>query len=232
MFWLGVSNGWEAFSFEVVFWEAGEPISGHVSAVVEWRAVDLRYGERWVFEGFSLRVEEGERLVIRGASGRGKTSLFRLLLGFERLDGGGVFFGGEEVGPESVWRLRREVVYVPQRVELGQGTVRDKVAGILGFRANRGIAMEVGEFERLGLTADILDRGTAELSGGERQRVGLALGLMMGRKVLLLDEPTAALDEDSRKLVRRRIDELSGNYTVIVIAHDEAWAEGARVVEL
>ncbi len=199
--------------------------------VIEWRGVDLRFGERSVFEGFSLAVGEGERVVIRGASGRGKSTLFRLLLGFARVDAGAVFFRGREVDESSVWDVRRAVAFVPQRVPLGTGTVRAAVESVLGFRANRAeLRPEV--FGELGLPAGILEQEAAGLSGGERQRVGLAVGLSLGRKVFLLDEPTAALDETSRALVLDRFCSLRGDCTVVVIAHDEAWSERARVVSL
>ncbi len=198
---------------------------------IEWRGVNLRFGERMVLEDFSLTIGVGERVVIRGASGRGKTSLFRLLLGFERAAGGEVFFRGRRVNAASVWEVRREVAYVPQRVPLRSGTVRAAVESVLRFRANQ-VELRPEVFEELGLDGGILEQDVAGLSGGERQRVGLAIGLSLGRKVFLLDEPTAALDETSRARVVARFRSLPTDCTVVVIAHDEAWLDGARVISL
>lgn len=199
--------------------------------VIEWRGVDLSFGERRIFEGFSLAVERGERVVIRGASGRGKSSLFRLLLGFERVDAGAIVFRGRVVDEVSVWEVRREVALVPQQVPLGPGTVREAVERVLRFRANR-LGLETEVFGELGLDVGILEQDVAGLSGGECQRVGLAIALLLKRKVFLLDEPTAALDEVARARVVERFCSLPPDCTVVVIAHDEAWRDGARVVSL
>ncbi len=203
-----------------------------MSTVAEWKSIDLRFGDREVFDNFSLRVDAGERVVLRGPSGRGKSSLFRLLLGFEHPDRGEVRFHDRRIDRESVWMVRRDVAFVPQQVGLGDGTVRDAAESILGFRANRGTSLDPGEFERLGLAKGVVDQAVSELSGGEGQRVGLALALMLRREVFLLDEPTAALDADSRAAVRQRFAELPDGCTVIVIAHDPGWSADARVVDL
>jgi putative ABC transport system ATP-binding protein len=200
--------------------------------VIEWRGVGLRFAERGVLNDFSLRVAEGERVVIRGASGVGKSSLFRMLLGFSPVDVGAVFFWEREVDAESVWAVRREVAFLPQAVALGEGTAREAVVSMLGFRANRERVVTEQGFAELGLGEGILDQDVASLSGGETQRVGLAIALMLRRKVYLLDEPTAALDEVSRGLVVARIRALPGNCTVVVIAHDDAWTDGFREVTL
>lgn len=164
----------------------------------------------------------------------GKSTLLRLLLGFERADSGQVFFRGREVDEESVWAVRREVAYVPQRVPLESGTsmtVRAAVEGMLNLSANR-VVLSPKVFAELGLEGGVFEQDVAALSGGERQRVGLAVGLLLGRKVHLLDEPTAALDEASRKRVVERFLSLPPDCTVVVVAHDEVWSKGMREVSL
>ncbi len=205
---------------------------GSGGMVIEWRGVTLGFGGRVVLRDFSLAVAEGERVVIRGASGVGKSTLFRVLLGFEAVDAGAVFFRGRAVDTDSVWAVRREVAYVPQAVALGAGTVRAAIESVLGCRANRGRDFDDRVIEDLGLARAVLGQDIAGLSGGERQRVGLAIALTLGRKVFLLDEPTAALDVESRRAVVGRFAKLPADCAVVVISHDEAWDPGARVVSM
>ncbi len=200
--------------------------------MIEWRGVDLGFGARAVLQDFSLRIAGGERVVIRGASGAGKSSLFRTLLGFLPVDSGTVLFKDRVVDADSVWAVRREVASVPQVVALSEGTVRETTSSLLGFRTNRGCAIDARILTELGLGEGVLDQDGGALSGGERQRVGLAIALMLGRKVFLLDEPTAALDAVSRRLVVDQFRALPGDCTVVVIAHDDAWSEGFREVTL
>lgn len=134
--------------------------------MIEWRGVDLGFGDRTVLRGFSLRISDGERVVIRGASGVGKSSLFRMLLGFLPVDSGAVLFKEREVSAESVWAVRREVAYVPQAVALGAGLVREAVGSVLGWRANRGRELDERVLGELGLGAGRLDQVGAGLSGG------------------------------------------------------------------
>ena len=153
-----------------------------------------------ILRGVSLAVEPGERIVLTGPSGSGKSTLLRCMVLLERAEGR-VLLDGEDVDAGRVRELRRRVGYLPQRPV----AIDDRIAGNLAFAreaADDGAgsldeAAQLELLQRLGL--DGLDRSRRfdGLSGGEQQRVALVRTLTVRPQVLLLDEPTASLDEDN-----------------------------------
>lgn len=205
--------------------------------MITYHDVGFSAGDRKVFKGFNLEVREGEKVLIFGRSGTGKSTILKMLLGFTRPDSGRVSFEGREVDRRNVWEVRRRVAYVSQDLDMADGRVRDFLDWTFGIKANRGI---VGSWERLRgymewmeLGQEIIDTVMADLSGGEKQRLALAVALSLGREVFLLDEVTSAVDPR----MRSRIVDLFTNLktsTVLAVSHDETWlrAAGIRVMEL
>jgi len=186
-------------------------------------------------------VASGELLAVMGPSGSGKTTLLALVGGLDRPSRGRVLVEGTDVGglnPRALAVLRRRTVgYVFQDLNLLAGlTARENVAIPLELdgqspRTARRAADEALESVGLGSLAD---RFPDDLSGGEQQRVAIARALVGGRRILLADEPTGALDsiagESVMRLLRRHCDE---GGTGILVTHDAAHAAWAdRVVFL
>ncbi|MFO7821441.1 MAG: ATP-binding cassette domain-containing protein [Lentisphaeria bacterium] len=176
-----------------------------------------------ILENFDLTVKAGEKVVLKGRSGIGKTTVLRLLLGFRKPDSGRVFFRDEEVDEDTVWKVRREVAYVSQDVALGHGTVADFIDTVFSYRANQGRRPDGGRInsflKTFELPEEILDKELADVSGGEKQRIAVLVALLLGRKTFILDEITAALDPDLR-------DKVMGFFlhdpavTVLAVSHD------------
>ena len=144
-----------------------------------------------ILRDVSLEVAPGERLVLTGPSGSGKSTLLRCMVLLERA-AGTVLLDGEDVGAGRVRELRRRVGYLPQRPV----AIADRIDENLAFA--RGPLDEVDQLElldRLGLGGLDRSRRFDGLSGGEQQRVALVRTLSVRPQVLLLDEPTASLDE-------------------------------------
>jgi putative ABC transport system ATP-binding protein len=193
-----------------------------------------------VLDAISTGVAEGATC-IAGSSGAGKSTLLRLLNRLADPDRGRVLYRGRDVRDLDVLGLRREVCLVPQLPALMDATVADNVAlgpKLAGRRADVARALELA-----GLPAAFPDRDAARLSVGEQQRVMLARALALEPAVLLLDEPTASLDADSRDAVEAtllRLRERPG-LSYVMVTHDPAQAErlanrvlrieGGRVVE-
>jgi len=184
----------------------------------------LVFGDRTLVDGFNWRVPAGGRCTLTGPSGCGKSTLLKCLLGFERVAAGTIEVLGTSMEPSSVWGLRRQVAWVPQEPELGDGTAREFLGRLFGYRANRGQAERLDRVDALArdflLDPGLLDQPLNRLSGGEKQRVALISALLLDRPLLLLDEPFSGLDAEARCRVTDRIARMPG--TVITVSHEPA----------
>ncbi|MDI7252972.1 ABC transporter ATP-binding protein [Candidatus Solincola sp.] len=206
-------------------------------AMILYDKVSFTPGGQRVLEDFRLEVRRGEKVLVYGKSGVGKSTLLRMLLGFVLPSSGCVYFEGRRIDPGSVWEARRRIAYVSQDLDLSRGKAGDFVAGVFALRANRGRAHMDEDFaaamEWLELDRGILDKGMTDLSGGERQRLALALALSLGRDVFLLDEVTSAVDPRMKERIARRFASME-SATVLAVSHDVTWLKvgGMRVVRL
>ncbi|HEU0019649.1 MAG TPA: ABC transporter ATP-binding protein [Thermoleophilaceae bacterium] len=183
-----------------------------------------RFGAREALRGVSLNAARGELVAVIGPNGAGKTTLLSILAGIQRPDAG------------SVDREPREVGWVPQQAAVyGKLTVAENLR--LFARLERVADPDATVAEMLALTG-LADRAgdlAAELSGGNRQRVNIAIGLLGRQEVLLLDEPTAALDPRQRERVWEFVLGLAARGTTVVYStHDlrEAARHADRVLVL
>ena len=171
-----------------------------LEAVGVWKS----YGAVAVLRGVSLSVRQGTLTAILGASGAGKTTLLRVITGFEAADDGLVALGGTTVdgARERVPPQRRHIGYVPQDGALfPHMTVQANVAFALPRGGARPRAAAGELLDLVGL-ADLGGRYPHELSGGQQQRVAIARALASRPRLVLLDEPFAALDASLRATVR------------------------------
>lgn len=200
-------------------------------SVFEVKDVFYRYQEVTALDGLSLSIERGERVAILGANGSGKSTLLRLLDGLYFPDNGSITFSGQALTESRLqeeqfaFEFRRRVALVFQNpdVQLFNPTVFDEVAfGPLQLRLSKDeIRRRVTDVLEMMEIAHLKNRSPHRLSGGEKKRVALASVLVLDPEVLLLDEPTAALDPKSQSQV---IDFLvgwgGGLKTVVTTTHD------------
>ncbi|MCK6502949.1 ABC transporter ATP-binding protein [Myxococcota bacterium] len=192
------------------------------SPLLQARGLTLALAGRTLFQGRDLDLAAGQRLLLRGASGTGKSTLLRCLAGLQRPDAGQVLLEGRDlraVGP-STWR--RRVALVAQGAPILPGSPAALEAELRGYRAHRGGAWDPPEplAAALGLDAAAWRRDWSKLSGGERQRAHLALALAGRPEVLLLDEPTSALDPEAAL----QVEALLAGRTAVWVSHDPAVA--------
>ncbi|MBH9552185.1 type I secretion system permease/ATPase [Inhella sp. 4Y17] len=195
---------------------------------VEFRNVGFAYPGRddKVLDGVSFTLTPGEHVAIIGRVGSGKSTLQRLILGLYQPTSGAVLLDGVDMRQLDMSDVRRNMAYVSQEVNLFYGSLREnilfgqphatdtalieaiEIAGLSDFvkRHPRGLDMKVGE------------RGDL-LSGGQRQCVGLARAVVHNAPVLLLDEPTSAMDFSSEAQVTQRMAQFAQGRTVVLVTH-------------
>ena len=193
--------------------------------------VTFRYGSVVALDNVSLEIQEGKRSALLGANGSGKSTLLRMLDGLGFPDSGNISFRGEnidEAGLEDdkfamAFRCRVGLVFQNPDVQLFNPTVFDEVAfGPLQMRWPKAEILErvQATLETLEIT-HLKDRPPHRLSGGEKKRVAIASVLVLDPEVLLLDEPTAALDPRSQsQIIDLLIGWVEGKKTVITATHD------------
>jgi iron(III) transport system ATP-binding protein len=182
------------------------------------------YAHTPVLRGVDLDVPAGSLTAVLGLSGCGKTTLLRVIAGFERAERGTVSLGGRTLddGQTYVEPERRGIGYVPQEGALFPHlSVRDNVAFGLSRRERRGEAV-ANLLEMVGI-APLARRLPHELSGGEQQRVALARALACRPHALLLDEPFSSLDASLRSRVREEVQALlrEQGVTTVMVTHDQ-----------
>lgn len=171
----------------------------------------------------SLEIGENEMVGIAGPSGSGKSSLLRMINLLQSPTEGRIFYKGKDIMVYDPVQLRRIIGYVPQKPFLFEGTVRDNLEYAYAVRNLRPNKIEMISFlEKVNLKPDCLDKQRDEISGGEQQRAAFVRSLLVRPEVLLLDEITAALDEENTIILENFILEQcqAGSVTVVFVTHN------------
>ena len=192
-------------------------------ADIEFRDVEFAYGDQPVLHGASFTAKAGQTTALVGASGAGKSTVFRVLARLADPQSGQVTVGGRPVSSLDLQALRSMFAVVTQDAQLFDETVRDNILlGRSDGRLDEVVdAAHVADFLpqlARGITTAAGPRGSG-LSGGQRQRVAIARALLRDAPILLLDEATSALDASSEAIVQDALERLSAGRTTLVIAH-------------
>jgi putrescine transport system ATP-binding protein len=201
-----------------------EPNESGKPALVRFENIGKRFGAVTAVDGLTLDIAQGEFFALLGPSGCGKTTLLRLLAGFEAPSEGRILLGGEDIG--AVPPHKRPVNMMFQSYALFPHL---SVEGNVGFGLRqeplgaRARAERVAEMLALVKLKDFGKRRVGQLSGGQRQRVALARSLIKRPRVLLLDEPLAALDKKLRAETQFELTDLQRQLgtTFVIVTHDQ-----------
>ena len=192
--------------------------------IIELKNLSKNFGDNQVLKGIDLNIYENEFLTLLGPSGCGKTTILRIIAGFEEPSHGQVMFNGEDIA--KVPAYKREVNTVFQKYALFPFlNVHDNVAFGLNLKKKdkKEIDEKVTKMLALVGLAGFGNRDITSLSGGQQQRVAIARALVNEPKVLLLDEPLAALDAKLRKGMQAELKKIQKEVgiTFIFVTHDE-----------
>ena len=167
-------------------------------------------GQAWLLDDVTVAIEPGARLVLTGPSGAGKTLFLRALGRLDPLDRGEVRLPGHAMHHDAIPRYRASVIYLHQRAALIEDTVEAALRRPYALNVHRQRKFDrrrvVDLLSALGRDAAFLEKKVAELSGGEIQITALVRALQLDPTILLLDEPTAALDGPTATAVEQLID--------------------------
>ena len=190
---------------------------------VEFRGVDFTYPnqQNLALKNINLTIRPGEKVGIIGRSGSGK-----IIVGLYEADGGSLLVDGVDIRQIDVSELRHNIGYVPQDIQLLAGTLRDNLVSGARYIEDELILQAaelagVHEFARLhpdGYELQVGERGQ-NLSGGQRQNVALGRALLLNPQILLLDEPTSAMDNTGEERLKQRLQAVVEGKTVLLVTH-------------
>ena len=204
----------------------GKQVIDRISGAIEINNVSFRYSEDMplILDDLSLKIRPGQYVAIVGSTGCGKSTLMRILLGFEKPQKGAVYYNGKDLNTIDLKSLRRKIGVVMQNGKLFQGDIFSNIV-ISAPQLTMEQAWEAAEMA--GIAEDIrrmpmgmhtiISEGSGGISGGQRQRLMIARAIAPRPKVLMLDEATSALDNLTQKTVSDSLEKLK--CTRIVIAH-------------
>lgn len=206
--------------------------------MLEVKQISKSFHRKMIVKDLTLLVKTGEIVCLKGSNGAGKSTTLAIIAGLQKPDSGTVTFQGSDIF-QSLTEYRRQLGYVPQEAAVyGELSGKDNLLywgrqyGLRKDMLKRQLE-KVCEF--VGLTAEDLSRKVREYSGGMRQRINVGAALLHEPKLLLLDEPTAGMDEPSRVRLGKMLKELSDKGTAILYTghyHDELEELCNRIVDL
>jgi len=203
----------------------------NLNPMLEFRNIDLTIKNRKILHNYNLKINTGEKVIFSAASGKGKTSVFRTLLGFQTPDKGKILLNGTELNARSVKDFRCNMAYLSQDIDLQRIKLSEVLNELYCYELNKHLIRNNAEInlllDKFRLSEEYFHKNIADLSGGERQRIGLILCILLHRPVWLLDEPTSALDDELKKQVSEYI--LTRKETILIISHDKQWFESDKL---
>jgi ATP-binding cassette subfamily B protein len=206
---------------------AGAPIApSDVRGELCFEAVDFSYGDTPTLQGITLRIAPGQTIAFVGSTGGGKSTLVKLLLRFYEPTRGQILLDDKPIGSLELQALRRCIGYVAQDSFLADATAAQNISYGLGEVSREqvvaaAVAAEAHEFiSELpnGYDTEVGERGQ-KLSGGQRQRIALARAIVRNPRILVLDEATSAVDNETEAAIQRSLERVVVGRTSLIIAH-------------
>jgi len=215
-----------------------QPVPLHAaSAPILFDNVSFAYKDKLVLRDIRFSAEPGQMIALVGKSGSGKTTLTNLLLRFYDPTGGAIRIGGVDLRQAAVRDLRSQMAVVTQEIILFNDTIRHNIGlgrpgatdAEIEQAARHAFAHEFIVGKPQGYDSVVGEKGT-NLSGGERQRIAIARAILKDAPILVLDEATSSLDNESERIVQVALDQLMKGRTTFCIAHRLSTVQHADVI--
>jgi putative ABC transport system ATP-binding protein len=203
--------------------------------MITFENITLKVHRQMLFDDATLHISAGDKLVVRGVSGSGKSSLLKCAVGALPLAGGSVHIDDLTLSADTVAKVRSHIAVIGQEPVLGAENVRDALQLPFHFKAhcdNPPSDERISQLlERLHLPTSILDKPCKRISGGEKQRIAIIRALLLNKTIFLADEVTSALDPESKTAVMAEL--FRPGITLLSVSHDPEWSVACgRVVEI
>lgn len=201
-------------------------MSGAIRGALSFENIFFSYADTPTLRDINIEIPAGSTVAFVGGTGSGKSTLLKLLLRFISPDKGRILFDGQDIADINSATLRKRLGYVAQDPFLTDGSIADNIAygehdpdlRAVEIAADAAEASEFISTLPYGLDSEVGERGT-QLSGGQRQRIALARALYRNPAVLILDEATSAVDNETEAAIQRSLARVSRNRTTIIVAH-------------
>ncbi len=200
-------------------------VNPSAKGALRFNGITFAYSDKAILENLDLTIPAGQTIALVGGTGSGKSTLIKLALGFIEPQSGQIFFDEQDIHNLSKQSLRAQIGYVAQEPFLTDGMVAENIA--YGQTPNRqaveqaASAAEAHEFISqlpLGYNSPVGERGSL-LSGGQRQRIALARALYKNPSLLILDEATSAVDNETEAAIQRSLAKLNHSRSCLIVAH-------------
>lgn len=196
--------------------------------VISVNNISVNFEDNEIIKNLSFQIKEGEKAVITGESGKGKSTILNTLLGFIPISKGEIYLFDKQLSIKNLTEIRSQTAWLPQETALHFESVNHIIYTLFTFKANKSKYPSKSKINHLlnslNLLPELLNKEIDEISGGQKQRLLLASVLLLNKKLLIVDEPTSSLDEKNKKLVTDLI--LSQkDLTVLSTSHDPYWIQ-------
>lgn len=197
--------------------------------MIEFKNIALSFSDKHIFTDLTFKIGKGENVCLSGPSGRGKSTLLKMMQGYILADKGQIFIDKWQMTPHNVKHIRDAVIWIPQNINLPVNNGLELLR-LMHIEDNLPKVQEIAV--SLMLEDEIMGKDFTKISGGQKQRVIIAICLSIDKDIILMDEPTSSLDADSISALLKTLATL-GNKTIVSASHNEQWLrESGRVVQL
>ncbi len=204
----------------------GKEEIGNIDGNFEFKNIKFGYNENLVLKGLNLKIDSGKTYGIVGKSGAGKTTIFNLLNKLYNISSGSILIDGKDINGLNEKSIRGNITIISQNPYIFNMSIKDNLKLVKNDVTDEEIinacklACLDGYIETLPEKYNtVVGEGGVNLSGGQRQRLAIARALIQNTKIILFDEATSALDNETQSKIQKAIDNLKGDYTIIIIAH-------------